>query len=269
MSAAFDSALRRALRPLARLAIARGFGFPAFADLLKSVFVEVAERRFTLEGKRLTDSRVSLLTGLQRRDVRTLRWSEPEPKPEAAGAGPLPRVVARWSAARGWQDRRGKPLVLPRRGKRSFESLVAEVSRDVHARTVLDQLVAEGTVAYDAGREEVRLTAQAFLPRDEAARLGYVGANLGDHGEAAAENLLVEPPPFFERAVHYNALSPDSVAALDRLSRELLAEALSRINGEALALQEQDRDRPDNDGRFRAGAFLYTETPEPAAGDDR
>lgn len=264
----FESALRRVLRPLVRLAIARRFGFPAFAELLKGVYVEVAESRFTLEGKRLTDSRVSLLTGLQRRDVRALRWSDPDPRPEAGSAGPLPRVVARWIGARGWQDRKGQPLALPRRGKRSFESLVAEVSRDVHARTVLDELLAQGTVTFDADREEVKLAAEAFLPRDEAARLAYFGANLGDHGEAATENLLAEAPPFFERAVHYNGLSAESLQALDAEARQLLSEVLAKLNAEALRLQEQDGTNTNAEGRFRAGTFVYVERPDPAAGED-
>ena len=271
-SMTFENALRRILRPLARLAIARRFGFPAFAELLKGVYVDVAESRFRLNDRRLTDSRVSLLTGLQRRDVRALRAGDGAVTGEAAPAGPLPRVVARWSGGLRWQDRRGRPLPLPRRGPRSFESLVAEVSRDIHPRTVLDQLLAEGAVAWDAEAETVTLLAGAYLPRDEAARLAYLGANLGDHAEAAAENLLAEPPPFVERAAHYNQLSPASLAALDSLARTLLGEALARINAEALKRQDADRATGEASGRFRAGAFIYSQdggpAPRPAQSED-
>lgn len=258
----FEAALRRILRPLVRLAIARRMGFPALAELLKGLYVEVAERHFRLGGRRMTDSRVSLLTGLQRRDVRAHR--DAAPTAEGATAGPLPRLVARWSGARAWQDAARRPKVLPRRGPGSFEALAAEVSRDLHPRTLLDQLAAEGVVRLDPLDDRVTLLADAWLPRDEASRLGYLGANLGDHAAAAAENLLTEPPPFFERAVHYNGLSAASLTALDALARDLLGDVLARLNAEALRLQDADAAGDDRAGRFRAGAFIYGATAEAA-----
>ena len=187
---------------MVRVLIARRVRFPEFSDWLKELYLSVAERHFRLEGKRMTVSRASLLTGLQRKDINAIkaRIGRAEPEP---GAGPLPRVLAHWQAAAGYQDKTGAPSSLPRAAAQgpSFEALVAEVSRDIHPRTVLDELVRLGLVAPENDR--VIPLSDAFLPsRDDTALLAYYGANLGDHAAAAAENVLAapDPGPYFERA---------------------------------------------------------------------
>lgn len=260
-------ATARILGPVIRVLIARGVRFPEFSDWLKEVYLSVAERHFRLEGKRMTVSRASLLTGLQRKDINAIKARNDRAEPET-GAGPLPRVLAHWQAAPGYQDETGAPLALPRAADRgpSFEALVAEVSRDIHPRTVLDELVRLGLVGLADDR--VVPLSDAFLPsRDDAALLGYFGANLGDHAAAAAQNVLAapDPGPHFERAVHYNHLTPGSRDDLDALARKLLGQSLAQINARALALQKRDRGKPDAIGAFRSGAFIYC---QPAADND-
>ncbi|MCB9959933.1 MAG: hypothetical protein H6843_15150 [Rhodospirillaceae bacterium] len=263
-SSPHTAALARILRPLVRAMIARGLRFPDTSDLLKTLFVAEAEAKAAAEGAKPTDSRVSVLTGLQRRDVKAIRAAPPDPAAPWQ-AGPLPRVLARWSGDPGYHDSAGRPAALARQagaGTRSFEELCASVTRDVHPRTLLDELVARGLVAHDRETDRVTLVSASFLAgRDEAALLGYFGANLGDHAEAAVANVLAAPAPgpFFERAVHYNRLSAESLDALDALARRLQSEVLQALNAEALARQDGDRMRADATGRFRCGAFVFTE----------
>ncbi len=66
-------ALRHVMQPLVRLMLRKGVTYLVFADLLKEVFVEVADREFRLGEKAPSDSRISLLTGVHRKDVRRLR----------------------------------------------------------------------------------------------------------------------------------------------------------------------------------------------------
>ena len=66
-AAKLHAPLARLLRPLVRLCIRSGMTFPALAQLLRELFVNVAEHDFALEGKEQTDSRVSLLTGIHRK----------------------------------------------------------------------------------------------------------------------------------------------------------------------------------------------------------
>jgi len=253
----------RVLRPLARLLIGRGVGFPVASDWLKRAYLAAAARHFRLDGKRLTDSRLSLLTGLQRKDIKALRaGAEAEDRAPAPG-GPVARTVALWLAGHAGADGRA---ALPLRGPApSFEALSPRSSRDVHPRTIQDELVRLGLAALDG--EHVSLTAEAYLPTaDPAGLLAYLGANVGDHLDAAAANVLAAPGPgpHYERAVHYNHLTPASAAELDALARHRLTEALGEINARAAALQRRDAGQAGAECRVRIGAYAYA-----AAQDDR
>ena len=67
------SAVRFMLRPLVKLLLAHSITFPFMSNLLKSIYVEVATNDFRIEGKPQTDSRISLLSGVHRKDVKNLR----------------------------------------------------------------------------------------------------------------------------------------------------------------------------------------------------
>lgn len=83
--------LARLLRPLVRLCIRSGMTFPALAQLLRELFVNVAEHDFALDGKPQTDSRVSLLTGIHRKEVARLRGA-------GAPVNEVPATLSRTSA---------------------------------------------------------------------------------------------------------------------------------------------------------------------------
>lgn len=247
--------------------IARGWLFPDAGDLLKELYVDVCAADFQLDGKRLTDSRISVLTGLQRKDVRAIRARLEEASADVpSGAGPVPRVVAHWMAGPPYSTRAGKPKLLPRasnRGGPSFESLVAEVSRDIHPRTILDELKRQDLVLHDQDKDRLELLETAYVPsRDDESLVGYFGANVGDHAEAAAANLAAvpEPGPFFERAVHYNQLTREAQDELQQLAKKLQSRALSELNTAALGLQTRDAGDAGATGRFRCGAYVYRST---------
>jgi hypothetical protein len=261
-SDALLAACRRILRPLVRVLIARGIMLPALVTLLKRVYVEVAADSFALDGRPPTDSRVSLLTGVHRKDVRALRESgAPAGSPPSPGIGAS--VVGRWLGDARYVPPSGQPRRLPRSapaGEPSFNALVAEVSADVRPRTVLDELERQGLVAVDADADTVTLLAEAFVPcQGDSAMLQLFAANLHDHAAAAAANLLAEDgrPVFLERAVYYNHLSATSVAELEREARERGIAALVELNALALARQDADATSPDADQRFRFGVYFY------------
>src|SRR5438067_10374142 len=112
-SPALIGALRSLLRPLVRLLVARGLTYPMLIELLKHTYVEVAEREFSLAGKAPSDSRVTLLTGVHRKDVRRLRESAPGPRSEVPRSVALgAQIVAAWIERFG--DAKGRPRPLAR-----------------------------------------------------------------------------------------------------------------------------------------------------------
>ena len=62
-----------ALRPMARILLKFGIGFREFSEVMKTAFVDVATRDFGLRGRPTNISRVAVMTGLTRKEVRRLR----------------------------------------------------------------------------------------------------------------------------------------------------------------------------------------------------
>jgi hypothetical protein len=265
--------LGRLLRPLVRLMIRNGITFPVLADLLRDLYVDVALREvLTGEGAR-TDSRVSLLTGIHRKEIRRQRTAgaTAEPVPETVTLSG--QIVSRWLGQHPWVDETGAPRPLPRAagpGEPSFDALVAAVTRDLRPRAVLDEWLRQETVRLDE-QDRVVLNVAAFIPqpgREE--QLFYFGRNLHDHIAAAAANISATgKAPFMDRSVHYDALPYEAAAALDAAARESGMRMLVDINRRALDLIEAPGGRAAKGAptrRVNLGVYLYIED-EPTAGD--
>lgn len=221
--------------PIARLLVARGVGFADAAGRLKQAYLRAALR---LAGPDATDSRISVMTGLQRRDIVGLRGQEPDRR----GVNHLSRLVALWVVSG------GRPL--PRKG---FDALACQVRRDVHPRTMLEQLLAAGTVSVADGM--VRLEQVSYQPMPgSAGQMAYLADNAGDFLAVAVGNVLGDTP-HFERAVHYNQLDAAAVAQLEAAFWAGQMALLGQINAQAAALQKA----MPGTMRFRAGAYFYDE----------
>lgn len=234
------------LAPLARLMVVRGVLFPELSERLKAHYVIAA---MGAAEDKATDSRLSVMTGLQRRDVARLRGFEPKP----AKAGHLTRLVALWQTEDGYHDD-GTPRELIRAGEApSFDALAWLVRRDVHPRTMLDALVDNGTVEIDGDGQTVRLIAQSYQPHaGSAEQMAYLAQNVGDHLSAATGNVTGDAP-VFERAVHYAGLAPDQIQALEGRHAELQMAVLQELNAMAAEMKKSGTGRC----RFRAGGYFY------------
>jgi len=256
-------ALRQLLRPLVRFLLTQGVTYPLLIEEFKKLYVDVASNDFRLDDKRQTDSRVSLISGVHRKDVRRLRESgrhakDPAPASVSLGA----QLVAAWTGMPDYLDRRGRPLPLPRLAREgggvSFEGLVASVSKDIRSRAVLDEWLRLGVARVD-DEDRVCLNVDAFIPEkgfDEKAY--YFGQNLADHIAAGAHNLNGGRPPFLDRSVYYDTLTPESIRSLAQMSERLGMQALKAINRKAIELERRDAGRPAVNTRMNFGIYFFS-----------
>lgn len=258
---ALVQAVQRLLRPLARLLLAFGVNYPAFANMAKGVFVEAAVGDFPAGGRAITDSQVSILTGVHRREVKRLREEMRQQRPPPVAVSLGGQVVAKWCADPRCVDAQRRPLPLPRLaskgGDASFEKLVEGVSKDIRSRAVLDEWLRLGVAKVD-DEDRVHLLESAFIPVqgfDEKAF--YFGKGIHDHLAAAGHNLLGLRPPCLDRMAYYDGLTPESEAQLREYARELAMGMLQDINAKALALQSQDSQRDDARRRVTLGTYFY------------
>ncbi|MCX7278553.1 MAG: DUF6502 family protein [Burkholderiales bacterium] len=241
------------LQPLVVWLLRSGVGYTDLTAALKPVFLEAARTELTRIGGKQTDSAVSLLSGLHRKDVRAAAHTERAADVRARLGKPTPasQVMTRWLAS-------DLPDVLPFAGAQaSFESLARSVSKDIHPRSVLLELVRLDVVEEADG--QVLLRRQAFVPNtslEEARRL--LAGSVADHIEAGVHNLSAgDGKTFLEQSVFADGLSPQSVQQLEQLANSLWRDVMAAMVKAAIPLCEQDEPAGGNQ-RIRLGMFCLT-----------
>ena len=264
------------LAPLVRLLVSRGVTYPQFTAALKTAFLRAAHAELESVNKKVTDSAVSLLSGVHRKDVRALTSDGVLRTRGIDRMQSLPdEIFMRWTNDANYLDVDGFPKILPIRGRTpdepSFELLAQSISRDFHPRSILDELVRLGIAEVQA--ETVRLRTISFVPKEDFSRtLSYVRTNIADHLAAASMNLRAvqhgAPGPFLEQSLYADELSAESVMELHRLARRIWESALRRMF--ALANERAQIDEQGGPGtqamRMRFGTYFYAEAATPLSG---
>ena len=254
---ALAAALAAVLRPSARLAIAGGLAFAQAVELFKRAFVEAAQGDFASAVGRV--SRISTATGLNRREVTRLLAAQPRAA-AVRSRSIAAEVFAHWTTASAFRSRRGMPRVLPRQGPgASFEALAQSVTTDVHPRSILEELMRLGLATHDTARDTVALVRDAYVPRGDALRmLGFLGDNVGDHLDAAVDNVLGDGHRHFEQAVFADDLSAESMAQVRvlvtaqwKLLIDAMVPALERM------IENDQRLSRTRDQRLRMGLYTF------------
>ena len=265
--------LGRLLFPLARLCLANGVTFAAVEELLKHAFVREANALEPGAPVHGTVSRISTATGLTRREVTRLCSADAparSTKPPVAS-----EVFARWTTDSRYRDADGAPCLLKRQGgESSFETLAQSVTRDVHPRSMLDELVRLGIVLHDKEHDCVSLVGKEFVPSgDSRQMLDLLGDNVGDHLDAAVSNVLGDVGRHHEQAIFADELSSESIKELHHLIAEQWKSLRDAMVPKITELIESDRLAGRiQDQRLRIGLYSFdessanTETPAGKAG---
>ncbi len=266
--AAVLDACRALLKPLAQLAVARGVPFAPVQETLKAAYVDAARAAHPGVAAHRAVSRISAATGLNRREVTRLVQRDEHRAP--VRKSPATQVFTRWMSDPALRTPEGGPRPLPRQGSApSFEDLAQSVTRDVHPRSLLEELCRLGLARVDETEGQVHLLSEAFVPRGDMDRmLGFLGANVGDHLSAAVANVLSDGKRHFEQALFADELSQQSLEAARALITTQWQSLLAAMAPALRAFIEQDRAAGRaQDQRLRIGLYTYTEaTPADASG---
>jgi hypothetical protein len=231
--------LRRALslmfKPLVRLLIAQGVTHAEFSETAKEVYVETALRHFEKDG-RVNRSRVAILTGLTRKEVKNVidraLSSEQTDKTYSRPA----RVLTGWYSDPLFQGPYGIPLELPYDSKDqsepSFADLVKRYSGDMAPKQMLSQLLESGAVVEVEGRYKTvsRTFTHSQLSPELINRLGSVGYRVFS---SAAKNIDRQD----ERGRHFDRMvfadegcTKEVIALFDEYVRERGQEFLEELD---------------------------------------
>ncbi|MDB4575868.1 DUF6502 family protein, partial [bacterium] len=247
-------------RPLIRLLIEKGITFPQFRELMKELYVEVADKEFSLDDKKPSDSRVFVLTGVHRKDIKRIRQqSELADVKITSSASLSGEIVARWTSMPDYLDEKGAPRRLAKSGKAdeaSFEQLVSSVSKDVRPKVILEEWLRLGIVRMND--DHVALNKSAFVTNKEFKEMAYyLGHNVHDHMASCVNNILANEDPMLERSVYYACLTESSVNELNAVASKKGDELLQHLNKQAIKLYDADKDKDDATYRMRLGVYWY------------
>jgi hypothetical protein len=269
------------LAPLVRWLLAQGIPLTALVRTLREVYLSEAHDDLGRRGRRVTDSALSVLTGVHRKEVRAFMESRHEPTglPSVSRLTPTPAAVlfTQWitdpayrCAGEGEGGGGEVRRELPRHGPApSFEALARDASRDVHPRTLLEELERLGLVAVQFDR--VRLLSDRFVPPvHDPVAVQTMAVNVADHIAAAVRNLQADQPAqrVLEQSVFADGLSAESAEHLGQVARQLWGVALEGMVREARACVERDTLRgtepthgtPDErNARVRFGVYYHHE----------
>jgi hypothetical protein len=253
-------ALERLLEPIVLLLLKSGITWREFSDLAKVKFVQVATEEFGIRGRPTNASRVAILTGIDRRDVRKLRLAAAEQPAFDLGFMSKPtQVLDGWFHDPDFRTSSGEPRDLHvSGGEDSFAALVRRYAPGIPPVAMIKELLVVGAIE-QLPDERVRALKRNYIPReltDNQIRLW--GSVLEDVGTALEHNLMRKPserPRFERRALSLTV----ERRALPEFEAFLAAEGqafLERID-DWLAAHQVDSSGEDTPPTLRLGVGVY------------
>jgi Family of unknown function (DUF6502) len=175
------------LRPLVRFCLRRSLKIQDFTESSKKIFIALAEAEIRASGATPSTSKLSIMTGLHRRDVMRLWKDQRAPKNQGSL---FSRIIGQWQHDERFQTKQGKARLLEFEGKESeFVDLVQSVSKDLNPYTVLFELERIGAVVRVGTR--LKLATEAYVPRgDLKESFSLLGADTEDLIQAVEENVF-------------------------------------------------------------------------------
>jgi Family of unknown function (DUF6502) len=265
------STVAHALAPIAKLCMKSGMGAGELQMAAKIACIGVAAENAKL-GNRLNHSRIAAVTGLTRKEVRTLSGLLKSGKVATGrevAKQRTTRVLHGWRTDPAYLDRRGSPHLLPIRGSAlSFHNLVRRYGGDVTPVSVLSELVRIGAVAR-VGRDKVAVKKKTPRARGFSTEVfSEIAVRLRDLGTTLVDNIENPDNPLFMGFCAVENLSADEAALFHATFSERAASLVDSVN-RWRASQARMRVRVRNIGtagaRVGLGVYLVNQRPGRAA----
>ena len=131
------------LRPIIRFCVVQSVAIQDFIELVRILYVQAAAAEMEKRGEEVTVSRLSIVTGLQRRAIDRI-YKREESKDSISITT---RVIGQWRSDRRFQNKAGRPRTLGFKGlNNDFTRLVTSISKELRPKTVMYDLERIGAV---------------------------------------------------------------------------------------------------------------------------
>lgn len=258
--------IRTMMRPMVKLLLRHGITYERFSNVVRKLYVDVAESEFRIEGRKQTASRIAVLTGLSRREVKKLLDHTEGETVDPAQYNRAARVFFGWLQDEEFCDPDGHPLPLeigePGADTGTFHSLVKKYSGDIPVRAVLDEVLRVGAVTRD--EDTLFLNSTGYVPTSSDELLNVSSVAVADLLDTIDHNDQSSDPQEtrLQLTVSYDNVSREGAEIFRILSREKSKEMLLYLDR---FLEKQDRDSnpaAEGSGSVRTGlSIFYFEEP--------
>lgn len=261
------------LRPLIRILLRNNIPFGAFSEMARQAYVEVATNDFKVEGRKQSNSRISTITGLSRKEVKRLQdLEETSDSRLTEKYNRAARVVYGWVHDDDYQNKKGVSKILSfDQGDYCFTALVKEFSGDVPPRAILDELERVGVVEID-DKGMIHLLSRAYIPAAGInEKIQYLGTDVSALLNTMDRNIYEDTKPkFFQRKVYYDNLPVEVIEELKKLIAENSQQLLEKVD---IAMAKHDRDvNPESKGSGRkaigVGVYYFENNDVKEQGDE-
>ena len=269
IKSAIALASQHLLRPLVRLLLRNGIAFDDFAEVARGVYAQVARDEFTPEGKRPTDSRVAILTGLTRKEVRRLRdeVDAPHTKQEWGGAHRATRVLSGWFQDPEFTDADGEPRDLDAKDEQTgFPALVRRYSGDMPTSAMLAELERVNAVKR-VDKSKIHLLSRSYLPdTGDPEGIRMLGSAVHDLLATIDHNLSRNEGerPLFQRVVFNNQVDAKMAPLFRRITNEQAQKFLETLD-DWLATHEHPAQEDGEHLRLGVGVYLFQDETQPGS----
>ena len=162
-------ACRTALKPLFRIMLRSGISYKDFNEVSKSLFVEIATNEYGLRGRDTNISRVAIMTGLTRKEVKKIRdagWENIREEKASTKLSPAAAILHFWHTDKKFLDHNGKPKRLTYEGDGdSFLALAKKYGGDVPPGALFKELIRSEAIDSD-NDSRFYPTKRHFIPTD-------------------------------------------------------------------------------------------------------
>ena len=257
------------LRPVVKILFRYGISYGEFAEVAKTAFVDVASSEFGIRGRPTNISRVAVITGLTRKEVRRIRnVIEEGGDIVSVKSTPIAEILSRWHAEDDFLDKNGRPRALQfSGGEHSFSELVRRFGGDVPPGAMRTELKRVGSVEEDE-KGRLKIKRRSVIPVDKVEKLIsslihgvyplICTIEMNSEIEGEKEGL----PQF---TVYSRAIRDSDLTRLRRISYDRLSDTAESFDDLFIAYESLNADRSDGESNIVSVGLYYFEERDPNA----
>jgi hypothetical protein len=258
-------AYRVLMGPLVRILLRQGISIAEFSEVIKAVYVEVALKDFKVSGRKATRTRIAVMTGLTRKEVKRVIDEVARERFELkTGVNRLTRVLVGWHTDPDFTGPYGMPLELQYEaavpGEPTVSELVKRHSGDMSPRSIIDELIRVSAVKEtEAGW--YRVLRRDYIPEAQGVhnfeRTGGVVRNFVNTIDFNMTKSAPGKGRFERQAIADDGIRKQDVTIFDQYLRERCQVLLEEIDNWLTKLPKPDPKKGEEVIRTGVGVYHY------------